>query len=450
MSTLTESSIPHTDYTPLRATQFYIPLIIQSVSQSLTYPMVAAIVSHGEHGVLDLAAFAQGQALMFVISACGGGLLTTGMVFARSKEGFVLFKRLNLLMTIALLIVQACACLPAVHPIIFQSILGLKDPMAGIAREVLFLCIPMQLFFFLRTPALTALYNARASSVANWATLWRIALTALLVPIFIHYRLVGYKMGLLAMTIPVFLEMILAQYLALPYIRKLEPATEEIASSRTQFLFTIPISFGGILLALSGFMVGAFIARAADAERMLAIHYVTMGIVNPVSYAAIRMQAVVLAFPPVDSRGHHLFRYAIASGLVLMILPLMGQIPWIAGWYFGTIQNLPAQDIPFAMRAMLTITILPIIQTIRGHAEGLAAWMRRPNAILAGQAVYLGSIVCSLFVCINTGVPGYLMGVISYLVAVSLTFLTVRMGLVLADEEMRMKNAVELRVQNDE
>ena len=42
------------------------------------------------------------------------------------------------------------------------------------------------------------------------------------------------------------------------------------------------------------------------------------------------------------------------------------------------------------------------------------------------------------------------MGVISYLVAVSLTFLTVRMGLVLADEEMRMKNAVEVRVQNDE
>ena len=83
---------PPSDYTPLRATQFYIPLIIQAVSQSLTYPLVASIVSHGDHGVRDLAAFAQGQALMFVISACGGGLLTTGMVFARSKEGFALFK----------------------------------------------------------------------------------------------------------------------------------------------------------------------------------------------------------------------------------------------------------------------------------------------------------------------------------------------------------------------
>jgi hypothetical protein len=447
MSISPDTSCPQSDYTPLRATQFYVPLIIQSASQSLTYPLVASIVSHGENGVLGLAAFAQGQALMFVISACGGGLLTTGMVFARSKEGFTLFKKLNFLMTIALLIIQACACLPAIHPIIFQSILGLKDPMSGIAREVLFLCLPMQLFFFLRTPALIALYNARASSVANWATLCRIVLTALLAPVFIRYGLVGYRMGLLAMTLPVFLEMVLAQVLAQPYIRKLAPSTERVASLRSQLLFTIPISFGGILLALSGFMVGAFIARSPGAERMLAIHYVTMGIVNPVSYAAIRMQAVVLAFPPADRRGHHLFRYAIAAGLVLMILPLLGQIPWIAGWYFGTIQNLPAQDIPFAMRAMLTISILPIIQTIRGHAEGLAAWMKRPNAILAGQAVYLATIVCSLFVCLSIGVPGYLMGVISYLLAVSLTFCTIRMGLVLAEEEMMN---VELRIPNDE
>jgi hypothetical protein len=119
----------------------------------------------------------------------------------------------------------------------------------------------------------------------------------------------------------------------------------------------------------------------------------------------------------------------------------------VANWYFGTIQNLPLTDIPLAMHAMLAITILPIIQTIRGHAEGLAAWVKRPNAILAGQAVYLGSIVCSLFVCLNTGVSGYMMGVISYLVAVSLTFLTVRMGLILADEEL---GNVEIRLPNDE
>ena len=83
------------DYTPGRAARFYVPLVIQAVSQSLTYPLVAAIVSHGVNGVVDLAAFAQGQAVMFVIIAFGGGLLTTGMVFGRDREGFLAFRSLN-------------------------------------------------------------------------------------------------------------------------------------------------------------------------------------------------------------------------------------------------------------------------------------------------------------------------------------------------------------------
>jgi Na+-driven multidrug efflux pump len=88
------SQIQPAEYTPGRAVRFYIPLVIQAISQSLTYPLVAAIVSHGANGVVDLAAFAQGQAVMFVIGAFGGGLITTGMVFGRDIEGlFPAFRR---------------------------------------------------------------------------------------------------------------------------------------------------------------------------------------------------------------------------------------------------------------------------------------------------------------------------------------------------------------------
>ena len=73
--------------------------------------------------------------------------------------------------------------------------------------------------------------------------------------------------------------------------------------------------------------------------------------------------------------------------------------------------------------------------SLRAHAEGLAAWRRRPNAILAGQAMNLASLVCALFITLNLGVPGYLMGVIAILVAVVMTFVTIRMGLVWADME---------------
>jgi len=107
----------------------------------------------------------------------------------------------------------------------------------------------------------------------------------------------------------------------------------------------------------------------------------------------------------------------------------------VADWYFGAIQNLPSADIPLAMQAMLLVSILPIIQSLRGHAEGIAAWRKRPNAILAGQAMNLASLVCALFVALNLGTPGYLMGVIAILVAVVMTLITIRMGLVWADME---------------
>ena len=423
------------DYTPWRASKFYIPLLIQAASQSLTYPLVAAIVSHGKNGVVDLAAFAQGLAVMFMIGALGGGLLTTGMVFGRDKEGFRQFKRLNYWLCGLLAVLQAMVCIHPFDTIVFRDLMGLVAPMDETAREVLFCSIPLQILFFLRNPGLVALYNARASAAANWATLCRIALTAILAPVFVHVGWVGHLMGMLAMTGPVLVEAALAQLLATPYIRRLQPAADTSAGFKMQFLFTMPLSFGGVLLAVAGFMIGAFITRAAEPARMLPIHYVTMGVVNPVGFAAIRMQAVVLAFPPRDNRDHSVFRFALVAGALLSFFPLVGQIPVVANWYFGVIQNVPAGDIPLAMRAMLLVSVLPIIQSLRGHAEGLAAWRKRPNAILAGQAVNLASLMCTLFISLNMGVPGYLMGVIAILVAVTMTFVTIRMGLVWADME---------------
>ncbi len=422
-------------YTPWLAAKFYIPLVIQAASQSLTYPLVASIVSHGGHGVVDLAAFAQGQSVMFLIGALGGGLLTTGMVFGRDAEGFAQFKRLNLWMCGALTLLQTLACLHPFDGLVFRDILGLSPEMHTTAREVLFYCIPLQVLFFLRNPGLVALYNARASASANWATLCRIALTALLSPLFVRFGWVGHRLGLLAMTVPVLVEMVLANALARRYVRALGPPAGRAAGLKAQFLFTAPLSFGGVLLAVAGFMIGAFIARAAEPGRMLPVHYVTMGVVNPVSFAAIRMQAVVLAFPPRHKADWAVFRFALAAGALLALFPLVGQVPAVARWYFGGVQNVPEADIPLAMRAMLLISVLPVIQTLRGHAEGLAAWRRRPNAILAGQAMNLATLVCALFIALQLGVPGYLMGVVAIICAVVMTLVTIRLGLLWADLE---------------
>ncbi|MDD4622552.1 MAG: hypothetical protein PHG71_04875 [Kiritimatiellae bacterium] len=430
-----EEGAAEDDFTPWRATKFYVPLLIQALSQSLTYPLVAAVVSHGGNGVVDLAAFAQGQAVMFVIVALSGGMLTTGMVFGRGAEGFRQFSVLNRNFCLILVLLQLLVFAPPCNALVFRTVLGLQSPMDAVAGEVLLLSVPMLILVVMRNQPLVALYNSRAGLAVNLSTLFRIGITAAMVPFFVRFGWTGHRMGVLAMTLPIAFETVIAFIMARPVVKSLQPDAEPPLGVKGQFLFSMPLSFGGVLLAVSGFMVGAFITRAPEPARMLPIHYITMGVVNPVGFAALRMQAVAISFPPRHKRDRRVFLFGAVSGCLLSLVPLVGQIPAAARWYFGSVQNLPAADIPLAAKAMLLVTILPILQSLRGHAEGLAAWRRRPNAVLAGQAMFLASLVCALFIMLNLGTVGYLMGVIAILTAVSMTFITIRLGLFWAEME---------------
>ena len=57
------------------------------------------------------------------------------------------------------------------------------------------------------------------------------------------------------------------------------------------------------------------------------------------------------------------------------------------------------------------------MQSLRGHAEGIAAWLKRPNIVLASQVVYLAALSAALAATLAMGVPGWLMGVTAILAA---------------------------------
>ena len=137
-------------YSPMRATRFYVPLLLQAAAQSLTYPLVGSITSHGPDGVEALTAFSLGQVLMFMIGSLGGGLVMTGMVFAKSRSGLEAFRRLNTRMMCVLLLVQALVCLHPIDILVFERLLNLSPHLAAIARRTTFFGIVMQAGFFLR------------------------------------------------------------------------------------------------------------------------------------------------------------------------------------------------------------------------------------------------------------------------------------------------------------
>ena len=407
-------------------TRFYVPLLLQGFSQSLAYPLVAGIVTHGEFGVDALTAFSQGQMVMFMIGAIGGGLITTGLVFAKTWIGYVAFKRLNTLMMSALLSLQCIVAMPLFSDWIFSGLFNLPPELAQIASRTLLFGALMNGFFFLRNVPMVVLFDNLQSATANYATLIRLVVTFALAVFFPRMGLVGPWWGLAALTFGVGVELVATWLFARPYVARLpnKPKAGDTKSlpsiphlTLEQFRFTLPLSLGGFLLMLSPVAIAAFVGRTVDPKEMLAIHYVTIGVANPVAFAALRMQTVAIKFPPEYTGDRRLLVYAIVAWLLLGIVPLAFSTPLIGGWYFGTYQNVPPHIAETACLAVGIYSFIPVVQAVRARVEGLAALAKRPKAIMAGQIAYTASLFMVCSILLPLGAPGWVMAVTAIFIA---------------------------------
>ena len=404
-----------------RVTRFYVPLLLQAFSQSLTYPLVAGIVTHGPFGVNALTAFSQGQMIMFMIGALGGGLVMTGMVFGTNRRGYLNFRRLNGILMVALLLLQCIPALPPLNRLVFEGFFALPPDLADLARWTLLLGVVMNGSFFLRNVPMVVLFNNLQSGKANTATFIRILLTMACAAVFPRIGLVGAYWGLLALTLGCIVEYVITWLYARPYVRTLlseEGADAAVGDSvATQFRFTLPLSLGGFLLMVSPLIVAAFVGRTENAADMLAIHYVTLGVANPVAYAALRMQAVAIEFPPEYKGDHRLLWFALAAGAVLGIIPFIFSLPHLGGWYFGSYQNVPPRILGTARLAVGIYSFICLIQVVRGRVEGLAAIRKRPDAVMAGQIGYTVALLTTLAILRPFGIAGWAMAVTAIFVA---------------------------------
>ena len=410
-------------------TRFYVPLLLQAFSQSLTYPLVAGIVTHGAFGVNALTAFSQGQMIMFMIGALGGGLVMTGMVFARTWYGYVSFRRLNAIMMVALLALQVVPTIAPFNRWLFEGFFALPPELAETARWTLLFGVVMNGSFFLRNVPMVVLFNNYESGKANMATFARIMVTLVCSAVFPKLGWVGAYWGLFALTLGTCLELLVTWLYARPYVAALpnqpsqQPQPLNLSTSQhlnltwEQFRFTLPLSLGGFLLMLSPLIIAAFVGRTENAADMLAIHYVTLGVANPVSYAALRMQAVSIQFQPEYEGDRRLLVYSVFAGLCLGVIPFVFSLPTIGNWYFGHYQNVPARILDTARLAIGIYSVITIIHAIRGRIEGIAAARKRPNAVMAGQIFYTVGLFTTCAILLPLGCAGWSIAVSAIYVA---------------------------------
>jgi hypothetical protein len=393
-----------------RLTVFFLPLALQAASQSLSYPLVAMVAAHGEGGALNLAGVAQSNIIMFMVGTLGAGLVTAGMVFARTRQGFAHFVAINNLLSFATALIQIALCIPAVGHMVFGALLGLPPSIENPARQAFPFTILLNLLFYARNPSMVLLYNNGAAGRASSATFARIGLTLALSPLFCSWGLVGPRWAMVCQAIPVALETTVSWWHSRPFIATLAEDVAPAASGRKILLFTLPLSLGGFLMTLSGMILGAVIARAGQPEHMLPAYYLAAGLANPAAYAASRVQNVVIAFPPRGREDAQALRFSAAAGAIFSLIPLLFLLPGLAHWYYLSVQRLPPADLPLVYTTALLFVGFPITVAMRCHREGLAALEHRTPTILAGDFAYMAALAVAASACLALKVPGNVIG----------------------------------------
>jgi hypothetical protein len=416
-------------------TRFFVPLALQAMAQAFSHPLVAMVASRGEGGPLNLAGIAQSGTVMFFLGLFAIYYMTTGMVYARTQEGYKTFWRVCVWSGIYICVIQSILCIPSVSHILFGRIIGLPLSIEQPAQITLFAAVPLQFFFFLRIPYQVALYNALATGRASFATIGRIILTALLSWLFCFMGLVGPIWAIICLTIPVLLEVAISMFLAGGFVRRLSSDIESRPKAREIFFFNLPLATGGIFLALSVLILSAFIARAPEPERILPIFFLAIGLANPVAFAATRIQAVVLAFPPTQHTQPPIIRFAIIVGVILGLLPLLFILPGLIEFYYVTLQKIGINELALMRFTAISLITFPFAVALRAYSEGLAAWEKKPMAVLAGHGFYLVVVIISGFIALVLGVPGYLIGGISLTLASLVSAYIIRIFLKWAHEK---------------
>jgi len=83
------------------------------------------VASRGPGGPVNLAGLAQANIVMFFFGMFALSYVTTGMVFAKTREGYQKFKLVTLLTGLTVIIIQAILCTPTLAHLIFGEIISL-------------------------------------------------------------------------------------------------------------------------------------------------------------------------------------------------------------------------------------------------------------------------------------------------------------------------------------
>ncbi|MGI6086988.1 MAG: hypothetical protein ACOYCD_03425 [Kiritimatiellia bacterium] len=389
---------------------YFFPLALHVVLQSLTYPLLAIIASRGEGGALNTTGLAQCRVITELFGALPNGLITAGMVYARTHAGYHRLREVNYWVCAGMTLIYIFMVIPSVSHFFFNVLMGLPSSVATPAKRALLFSYPQTLIFFLRTPYVVMLFIRGAGNQVLLSGILRILFTLLLTAFLCQVGAVGIFWAVFCLTAAIGIEALMLRYFAVRHVWYL-PTGDVPPRRREIFSFSMTLSIGNAMLSLAEFMLGAFIARAPNPEQMLPVYYVVLTAVSTIAFSTSRIQTMTLAFYGKSSLGNRrIFIFTLVTGITIGLSHLILLHPVLLNWYYIGLQNLCPADLPLVKITSWAMVLFAPSLALRAYAEGLAAYHKKPMVVLMGQVVCPVTIAVVAFFALNIRVPGNLIG----------------------------------------
>jgi len=85
-------------------------------------------------------------------------------------------------------------------------------------------------------------------------------------------------------------------------------------------------------------------------------------------------------------------------------------LPGLSDLYYIRLQNLDPVNLPLVRIAALALVLYPVCVSVRAQGEGLASLAGKPMTVIAGQAMFMITILLTGSVSLTLGIDGNLIG----------------------------------------
>jgi hypothetical protein len=161
---------------------FYIPLSLTQILLLLTSPIGSAAMSRMPLALESLAAWPAVMAVNYITRGFGGAYNEVMVALVERKRSTPVLRRFGILLAVTSTVLLGILMIPAVGNAVFARLLHLAPPMPEIARNSLFILIPMPAFAVLQSYFQGVILHSRKTrSISESVALFLVVASALLV-----------------------------------------------------------------------------------------------------------------------------------------------------------------------------------------------------------------------------------------------------------------------------